>query len=127
MRSGLPPIFISRSDRKRLTRLVSAAYSHKERTAPFLGAELRRAQFCDPNELPRKIVTVGAEVSYRLGWGPASAYYRLVYPEEFTGAPDQISLLSPIGVALLGLRLGDRMPVFIPGEGFQVIEAMDLR
>jgi regulator of nucleoside diphosphate kinase len=127
MHSELPPIFISRSDRKRLTRLVSAAYNHKEPTAPFLGAELRRAQFCDPKELPRKIVTVGTEVSYRLGWGPASGYYRLVYPEELTGAPDEISLLSPIGVALLGLRLGDRMPVFMRGEGFQIIEPMSLR
>jgi regulator of nucleoside diphosphate kinase len=127
MHPKLPPIFISRSDRKRLTRLVSAAFNRKERTAAFLGAELRRAQFCGPNELPRKIVTVGTEVSYRLDWGSASGYQRLVYPEEFTGAPDQISLLSPIGAALLGLCLGDWMPVFIPGAGFQIIEAVDLR
>lgn len=127
MRPELPTIFISRSARKRLTRLLNAAFSRKERTAPFLGAELRRAQFCGPDELPRKIVAVGSEVSYRLGWGPAGGYRRLMYPDELTGAPDQISLLSPIGVALLGLRLGDRMPVFVPGEGFQVVEVVDSR
>jgi regulator of nucleoside diphosphate kinase len=45
----------------------------------------------------------------------------LVYPEEFHDERTQIPLLSPIGVALLGLRAGEGMPVFLPGSGIHTL------
>jgi regulator of nucleoside diphosphate kinase len=126
MYTQLPQIYISRSERKRLLKLASDAYAHKERTAPFLSAELRRAQFCAPEKLPPAVVKVGDRVRYQLDWGPASAPCELVYPEDFTGGSGQISLLSPIGVALLGLPVGARMPVFIPNEGFRTLGPVDV-
>ena len=126
MSTQLPPIYISRSDRKRLLRLVSDAHAHKERTAPFLSAELRRAQYCAPDEIPKRVVKVGDRVRYQLDWGPVGPSCELVYPEDFTGEAGQISLLSPIGVGLLGLPVGARMPVFIPNDGFHALGPVDI-
>lgn len=127
MYAQLPQIYIARSDRKRLLKLAREAYAHKERTAPFLSAELRRAEYCASSEFPRIVVKVGNRVRYQLDWGPVSPSCELVYPEDYTGAPGQISLLSPIGVALLGLPVGARMPVFIPNEGFYTLGPIDIR
>jgi len=126
MYSQLPQIYIASSDRKRLIKLAREAYAHKERTAPFLSAELRRAEYCAPGAFPRTVVNVGNSVRYQLDWGPVSPSYELVYPEDYTGDPGQISLLSPIGVALLGLPVGARMPVFFPNEGFRTLGAVDI-
>lgn len=126
MYTPLPQIYISQSDRKRLLKLASTAYAHKDRTAPFLSAELRRAQYYAPDEITRTVVKVGDRVRYQLDWGPVSPSCELVYPEDFTGEAGQISLLSPIGVALLGLPVGARMPVFIPNEGFHALGPIDI-
>ena len=67
------------------------------------------------------MVKPGSLVRYQLNWGPFSPVRELVYPNDFANPSTQISLLSEIGVALVGLRRGDTMQVFIPGEGFQTL------
>jgi regulator of nucleoside diphosphate kinase len=83
-----------------------------------LSAEIRRAQLCDDGRFSPDRVAPNRRVSYRLDWGPATPYRRLVYPGDLHDGARQISILSPIGVALLGLREGDSMLVFLPDSGF---------
>ena len=78
-------------------------------------------------QLPATCVAPNRQVSYRLDWGPASAYRTLVYPGDLTDEAAQISLLSPIGVALLGLKTGDEMLVFLPGSGFHKLYVEGVR
>ena len=120
----LPPIFISARERRHLAATASKAHNQKHPLATFLSAELRRARVCLARELPETVVAMNNWVRFRLDWGPTSLKCRLVYPEDYTGGPQQISLLSHIGVALLGLRAGDRMPVFLPGAGFKLLDAV---
>jgi regulator of nucleoside diphosphate kinase len=127
MRAELPDVTIASSHRKRLKRLVAAAFSENNRIAPFLSGELRRAHFCDDAMLAADIVAAGRQVSYRLGEGQATPHRTLVYPEEFSDQNAQISLLSPIGTALLGLRTGDRTHVFLPPNGFHLLEVISVR
>lgn len=126
MSAQLPEIYICRADRKQLLKLAGEAHAHKERTAPFLSAELRRARYYAPGKIAKAVVQVGNWVRYRLDWGPVGPPRQLVYPQDFTGAAGQISLLSPIGVALLGLPVGARMPVFIPNEGFHTLGVVEI-
>lgn len=112
-------IFIAQTAHKQLKRIVSDAYNAKQRAATFLDAELRRAVVCET--LPKNVVAPGSLVSYQLDWGPFSAVREMVYPELFNCDNTQISLLSPIGIALLGLRRGDTMQVLIPDVGFQTL------
>jgi transcription elongation GreA/GreB family factor len=115
----MPRIFIAPTAHKHLKRIVSDAYNAKQATATFLDSELRRAVVSET--LPKHVVTPGSLVRYQLDWGPFSPVRQLVYPGDFTNSDTQISLLSPIGIALLGLRRGDTMPVLVPGVGFQTL------
>ena len=49
-------------------------------------------------------------VNYRLNWGSPVETQRLVYPEEYVSADEHVSVLSPVGTALLGLTRGSQMP-----------------
>jgi regulator of nucleoside diphosphate kinase len=114
----VPDIFIGRSQHKQLKRIVAQAFRNRDRIAPFLSAELRRAGLCDDQVLASDRVAPNRQVSYRLDWGAATPYRTLVYPGDLQDETQQISLLSPIGTALLGLRQGDQMLVFLPQSGF---------
>jgi regulator of nucleoside diphosphate kinase len=117
--NDFPRVFVTPVDHKQIKRVLAAAYNQRQRTAPFLDSEMRRAVICEP--LPKHVVKPGSLVRYQLNWGPFSPVRELVYPDDFADPSTQISLLSEIGVALLGLRRGDTMPVFVPGEGFQTL------
>jgi regulator of nucleoside diphosphate kinase len=124
MVSEQPRVVLPQSHQKPLRRLVAEAFRHRNRLAPFLSAEVRRALFCEDTFLPKDVVVPGSSVSYRLNWQDPTPLRPLVYPNEFHDEAKQISLLSPIGVALLGLRAGDGMPVFIPGDGINILRVV---
>src|SRR5690349_2763383 len=117
MLSEQPRVILPQSQQKPLKKLAAEAFRNGHRQAPFLSAELRRALFCEDTILPGNIVVPGSRVSYRLDWQAPTPFKTLVYPEAFRDEASQISLLSPIGVALLGLRTGEGMPVFLIGSG----------
>jgi transcription elongation GreA/GreB family factor len=122
--SEQPRVVLPQSHQKPLKRLVAEAFRDGHRLAPFLSAEIRRAIFCDDALVPDDVVVPGCKVSYRLNWQEIMPYRLLTYPQDFHDEAAQISLLSPIGVALLGLRAGDGMPVFIPEHGFQTLRVV---
>jgi transcription elongation GreA/GreB family factor len=119
----LPDIFVPISQKRRLS--AAAASGHKSPVAAFLRAELRRAHFCAEPALPAQTAVMNGPLRYRIDWGPDSASCRVVYPEDFSGNDDEISLLSPLGVALLGLRAGERMPFFTQDQGFRLLTVVE--
>jgi len=121
----LPDIFVPLTEKRRLSAAAAAASDHKSPVAAFLRAELRRARFCAEPELPAQTAVMNGLVRYRIDWGPDSPSCRVVYPEDFTGNDDEISLLSPLGVALLGLRAGERMPFFTQDRGFRLLTVVE--
>jgi len=127
MRTEQPEIFITRSQQKNLKKLIAEAFRLKDRIAPFLSAEVRRAAICTDDALPENVVAPDRSISYRLDWGPPTRHRTLVYPQNFTSERTQISLLSPIGAALLGLRKGNQIHVFLPGSGFHKLCVTDVR
>ena len=120
----LPNVFVPIGERRHLTNAANDASENKLAIAPFLRAELRRARFCENREIPAGTVVMHGRVTYRIDWGPESPPCRIVYPEEFGGTDGEISLHSPLGVALLGLHVGDRMPFFTPEHGFRLVTAV---
>jgi regulator of nucleoside diphosphate kinase len=117
MTDGILPMFVVPAAHQRLVQVINEAYDAKQPTAALLDAELRRAVVSET--LPKHVVTPGSLVRYQLDWGPFSPVRELVYPNDFTDEAKQISLLSPIGIALLGMRRGDTMWVPVPGVGYQ--------
>lgn len=85
-------------------------------SAMFLMAEINRAEIV-PDDAPdmRSIITIGSWITYCTNWGVPRKTVQLVWPEECTSDLAQISVLSPLGAALIGLHVGDQMPYFVAG------------
>jgi transcription elongation GreA/GreB family factor len=122
----LPDIFVPVSEKRHLSAVAAAASDLKLPVAAFLRAELRRAHFCAQPELPAHTVIMNGRLRYRIDWGSDSSPCRVVYPEDFSGNDNEISLLSPLGVALLGLRAGERMPFFTQDRGFRLLTVAEV-
>lgn len=121
----LPRIFIPISNKRELNRLAQRAGNEKSPVAPFLRAELHRADVCPDNALPRQTVVMNSTVTYRIDWDPVRCG-TMVFPHDRPARDDEISLLSPLGVALLGLRRGDCMPFFTADRGFRLVTVVDV-
>jgi regulator of nucleoside diphosphate kinase len=111
-----------------LERVACAAAAEGHAVASFLSAELRRAAVTPDGAMKSgTVVCMGASVTYRLlSRGTPAETRTLVYPEEYAAGGRHISVLSPLGAALLGVRPGSRMP-YAPIEGFlEVVEVESL-
>ena len=101
-----PDIYISESTWQRLQSLVA---NHPDRQAvEWLESELDRATVCLPNELPMDAVQLGSKVQFKLSSSEQIHQRELVLPEQ-RQHDEQISVLSPVGAALLGLKIGDEI------------------
>ena len=101
-------------------RLISAAAMKCRQRRPhheFLMSELRRASLCHPNELPDDVVSTNAKVTYRINGRGTPMAHVLVYTEDLLWPGAELSVLTPLGTALLGLRVGDRMPFRTSRDG----------
>jgi len=107
----LPPIVVTRSDHDRL-----CAHAHRARAnvdasiAKSLERELDRAEIRSADMVPPDVVTMNARMIYRCRPGSVSEMRVLVYDAEDGPVGAGVPVLSPLGVALPGLRAGDRMP-----------------
>jgi regulator of nucleoside diphosphate kinase len=103
----LPDIAVTRRDLGRLDSLLgSAVLARIGKVGAFLLDEITRARIIDDEESPSTLVTMGATVQFRdEGTGRVSVV-RLVYPREVGLHRQGVSVLAPVGAALLGLSEG---------------------
>ena len=110
--SVLPPILVSSEDRTRLLELVSHAEGP---VAEQLEHELDRAEVLPLQDVPSDVIVMDSEVEYEeLGTG-RRRQLRLVFPREADGAAGRVSILAPLGCALLGLRVAQEIDWKMPG------------
>lgn len=102
-----PPIIISRLDIERLERLID----DHERIDPYLEAlqsELNRAEVVAPDAVPLGVVTMNSTTRCREESSGKEYVLTLSYPQQ-ADAWGRVSVLAPIGSALLGLSVGQRI------------------
>jgi regulator of nucleoside diphosphate kinase len=104
----LPNITISTVDLNRIDRLLDRLPSSQASARDALVDELARAAVVDPWDMPPRVVTMNSTVRFRLEDGEEWCR-TLVYPKDVGPDDDTVSVLSPVGTALLGLSEGDRM------------------
>jgi regulator of nucleoside diphosphate kinase len=102
----LPAIAISTTDFPRVQKLAEVSERHFPHTADFLARELGRARVMRPEEIPADVVRMGSELEFRDDTTGATRWVTLVYPPEADLAIGRISVLTPIGAALIGLSVG---------------------
>ena len=112
----LPKIALTASDYPRLKQLAHIAARQGDLDGIFLMGEINRAEIVpeESEDLP-PFVTIGSWVTYSTNWGVPRQRVQLVWPEECQADLARISVLTPLGVALIGLQVGDQMPYFVAG------------
>jgi regulator of nucleoside diphosphate kinase len=85
------------------------------RPEPSLRAELERATVVKPEAMPPGVVTMYSTVRYRDEHTGISRQVQIVYPEEADASGGKISVLAPVGAALLGLATGQAIDWTFPG------------
>lgn len=104
-----PPITISSLDLRRLDQLLDSLPLNSCAEADLLRAELERAQVLEPEQMPPDVVTMNSRVRFRVDPSQKEYDLTLVYPKDLDGSAGRISILAPVGCALLGLRVGQQI------------------
>ena len=100
----LPDIVIRAADEERLAAMATSLLDSKPELAEELLAELARARLVDGAALPADTVQMGTTLTYEADGRRRRV--TLVYPPEADIAAGRVSVLTPIGAALLGLAEG---------------------
>ena len=106
-----PTIIISDTDRLRLLALLDL---HDTPASEQLSTELHRATIVEQRDVPADVVTMNSEVVYEDSDTLTRRKVKVVYPKDADAARGRISVLAPIGSALLGLRVGQTISWQVP-------------
>lgn len=123
-------ISITAQDRQRLLDCLATLQEFPDKRElshiQYLDAEIRRAQIIlDPLETPADVVTMRSRVRLRDQASQKKMECTVVYPSEQSPENGRISVLAPLGAAMLGYRVGDIFVVALPkGKTEFLIEAL---
>lgn len=106
-------IFLTVADMKRLERLVESARAGREDLRQ-LQQELALATVVDPGDLPADVITMNSQARLQDIDTGEEMTYTLVFPNRASVEEDRISVLAPIGTAMLGQREGDEFEWEVP-------------
>jgi len=121
------PIQLTVQDLARLRAVVDLHSEGIERpAAEMLEAELDRAQVVSQEGLPPDVVSMRSRVLYEDADSRDRREAVLVYPEEADLARSRISVLAPIGTALLGLQAGQSVSWPVPGRRTRTIRVLSV-
>lgn len=113
------PIVISDYDAQRLHALLAAAarapWALDDAHLRDLRAELQRALVLKPAEIPVNVIRVHSRVRVRDRSSGEREEYVLVFPSDVIPGTNRVSVLAPLGIALLGYREGDDVVWDMPG------------
>ncbi|MGD9866520.1 MAG: nucleoside diphosphate kinase regulator [Hyphomicrobiales bacterium] len=112
---ALPPLVLSKEDYHRLSSLATAAQRHLPDAAARLSDEIERAEL--RASVPSDVVTMNALVRFRDETTGIEREIRLVYPPDADIASGRVSILTPIGTALIGLAEGGSIDWTTPERG----------
>ncbi|MDP1539598.1 MAG: nucleoside diphosphate kinase regulator [Moraxellaceae bacterium] len=102
--SNSPEITVSSLDLVRLEALLSRSDVSGSEAGDLLQTELDRAEVLPPEKMPPDVVTMNSIVVFRIEQTGAEFERTLCYSSQT--AENAISVLAPVGMALLGLRIG---------------------
>jgi regulator of nucleoside diphosphate kinase len=107
--AGKPNIIVSSLDLDRIETLIDSLPESQFMASSALLDELGRADVVEPAQMPPTVVTMNSKVKFVFESSNEEFCYTLVYPKDLDGQPDKISILAPVGSALLGLSVGDHI------------------
>jgi len=110
-------IYITEYDMERLHELLNGPLKFGGRDKEHLlelEKELSRAEIVPPKDMPQDVITMNSKVRLKDLDSGKEKIYTLVFPKDADVTQDKISILAPIGTALLGYRVGDDISWEVP-------------
>jgi regulator of nucleoside diphosphate kinase len=118
------PITVTRLDVERLRGILGQeASAAQHRVAEQLETELERARVVASHDVAPNVVTMNSTVVFEDDRG-IRREVDLVYPQD--AGPGRLSVLSPMGAALLGLAVGDEIEWPMPDGSTSVLKAVEV-
>ncbi|WP_421682680.1 nucleoside diphosphate kinase regulator [Stutzerimonas urumqiensis] len=111
--TSAPSIMLTQPDLQRLERLLDSLDDYGP-AAQALEEELSRARVVEPSEMPASVVTMNSRVHCLDEVSGKDYHLELVYPQQ-AGTAGTVSVLAPVGTALLGLTVGQHIDWPTPG------------
>lgn len=111
-------IFITEYDLERLRKLIEDEKRYSKRNLDYLHeleAELNRGQVIASKDVPGDVITMNSQVCLVDLDTQEEMTCTLVFPDEADIDQNKISILAPVGTALLGFRVGDTIEWQVPG------------
>ena len=125
--SPQPLILITTDDVNCLTLLANASMTRFPRVADFLAREIDRANVVPGQVDLRGVVRMGSRVTYRDETTGRVREVTLVYPHEADIDQNRISVLTPIGAALIGLSIGQSIKFETPKLEMRSLTVLDVQ
>ncbi|GDX05951.1 nucleoside diphosphate kinase regulator [Buttiauxella sp. A111] len=122
-----PAIIINELDAERIDRLLEQPQFANQPVAQALNIELDRAEMRKPEDIPADVVTMNSRVKFRDLASKEEHVRTLVYPVNLTDSDNQLSVMAPVGAALLGLRVGATINWTLPNGNQTHLEVLELQ
>jgi len=110
-------IVITEFDLERLQELIEEMQEQPSRDNRYLdelSEELLRAEVVAPEEIPPQVITMNSRVRLQDLDSKAELEYTLVFPPEANLDQGKISVLAPVGLAMIGYRVGETISWKVP-------------
>lgn len=121
-----PQIILTSRDLDRLETLLESLPADAFPGKAALQAELDRAEIVAPEQVPPSVVTMNSTVRFSIENSSEDFRLTLVYPKDIDGSANRISILAPVGSALLGLSVGDELEWPRPGGGMMKVRVVEI-
>jgi len=106
-------LIISTVDGVRITDVLArSARSSSVHVRLELASKLRQAELCEPARIPPKVITMNSRALLLTDRWFVPRECHLVYPDDANCLEDRISVMSPLGMRLLGCHEGSRFDVW---------------
>lgn len=113
--SNPTPIILSRLDVERIEKLLDTPALNDSPAAERLRAEFDRADIVEPGNMPADVVSMNSSADCVDESSEKHYTLTLVYPKDADSDAGRVSILAPVGSALLGLKIGQTIDW--PGQG----------
>jgi regulator of nucleoside diphosphate kinase len=110
-----PRLIISTADAMRLEALIAGRPEESLETAALLEQEIARADIRDSSDMPGQVVRMNSDVVMLDEATGVERRVRVVYPPDAGSSPHAVSVLAPVGAALIGVSAGDTIHWPMPG------------
>jgi regulator of nucleoside diphosphate kinase len=116
-------LLITDQDYERLSLLLQHAHAD---AAALLDEELGRARVVSQKEIPRDVVTMNSQVRFKDEETGKESEVTLVYPKDADVTKSRVSILAPVGMALIGLRLGQSIDWPMPNGKVRKLKVISI-